>query len=233
MIFPLCNSKISVHTLSRKYLSCVTISKVVCWFLRYRSNHSIISRSRWLVGSSRINISGFHIKTLVKATRFFSPHDKEEISWSRYGVMRSLLMAIFNSTSCSRFSVVSKSNKNSRTVLLSSRRMSCGRYQMRICSLRSIVPSLRSTSFISTLSRVDFQAPFLATNAIFCHLEIVKSTWSTRILEVYDLVRWVTLRYNIEELYIKRPVIARSRDVDLSRLTTWQSGRIYPIKSWI
>ncbi|MEI8254002.1 MAG: hypothetical protein WCG25_10025 [bacterium] len=47
---------------------------------------------------------------------------------------------------------------------------------MRIHSLRSIFQSLKSTSHINNFINVDLPAPFLATKATFCHLEIVKST---------------------------------------------------------
>ena len=197
IIFPLWSSKIWVHTLSRKYLSCVTMSKVMRWSLRYRSSHSIISKSKWLVGSSRINISGSPIKVLVNATRFFSHHESDQIFWSRNGLIRSLLIAILSSTSCSRCCKVSKSKRNSRTVWVSFNLVSWERYQIRTPSLRSIAPSLTSISCMSNLSKVVFPAQFLATKAIFCHLEIVKSTWSTRTLDVYDLARLVALRYNI------------------------------------
>ena len=55
--------------------SWVTMSRLTRLWARYSSSHSVMSRSRWLVGSSSISRSGSAISTLANATRFCCPPD--------------------------------------------------------------------------------------------------------------------------------------------------------------
>ena len=63
------------HTTSKKYLSWVTIKIVDLDLDKYSSNHSIISKSKWFVGSSKIKKSASEINTFARATLFFCPPD--------------------------------------------------------------------------------------------------------------------------------------------------------------
>src|SRR5690554_5487508 len=69
---------------SKKYLSCVTMKIVDLDLERYSSNHSIMSKSKWLVGSSKNKKSGSEMSTFAKATRFFCPPESvlTFASWS-------------------------------------------------------------------------------------------------------------------------------------------------------
>ena len=66
----------SLHTLSRKYRSWVTINSPAPFAARYSSSHSVMSVSRWLVGSSRISRSDSLISTLASATRLSCPPER-------------------------------------------------------------------------------------------------------------------------------------------------------------
>ena len=84
------------HTLSRKYRSCVTRSRVTIALDRYCSSHSTISISKWLVGSSMMSSvclcsTLVSISSLARATRFICPPERLSIlafrsvifSWER------------------------------------------------------------------------------------------------------------------------------------------------------
>ena len=81
------SSSIMEHTLSRKNLSCVTISSVLFPLPMNPSSHSVISISRWLVGSSRMSMSGSLMSILASATLFCCPPLSCPIGWLRSAIL--------------------------------------------------------------------------------------------------------------------------------------------------
>ena len=73
---PRSNSTIRVATLSKNERSCVTVMMLPLKSTNNPSNHSMLSKSKWLVGSSSSSTSGCATNACAKATRFFVPPDK-------------------------------------------------------------------------------------------------------------------------------------------------------------
>ena len=73
-----------VATLSRNERSCVTVTMLPLKSHSRPSSHSMLSRSRWLVGSSSSSTSGAATSACASATRFLLP--PESVLISRIGV---------------------------------------------------------------------------------------------------------------------------------------------------
>ena len=159
---------------------------------RYFSSHSIISRSRWLVGSSRMSKSGLAISTEARATLFCCPPESKPmglsswviLSWVRICCARSCTSV--HSSSASKASVcawrVCPSSAMSKEAYSARRRLAtacrtgssgeksgdCSSMPMRSPFWNTMSPESAVSFPAMRLRSVDFPAPFLAMSPTCC-----------------------------------------------------------------
>ena len=157
---------ILVATLSRKYLSWVTMISAPGSFFSSSSSHSAISLSRWFVGSSRISRSGLVRRAATSASFLRCPPERIP-HFAVKSVTPSLVSIRFASVSSS-WSVcpdllLSRHfwRTASITVCSSGNIGCCGKKLITRCEALVIVPLSDSSSPAIIFSSVDFPVPLI------------------------------------------------------------------------
>ena len=183
-----------LQTLSRKYLSWVTISRVHRERERKPSRNSMASMSRWLVGSSMMKKSASDASISARATLLTSPPDSSFIFWSGSGSLK-LVMYCLTRLSYSQRCSWSRWSVNavlwliicSKIPFSGSKSYSCCRNAI-LMSFRNIIfpPESDLSSPARILSSDVLPVPFGAISAILSPSFMLKHIWSNSTLGPYD-----------------------------------------------
>ena len=176
-MLPLSISIIRVATLSRKYLSWVTITTAPFHFSRKSSSQSAILLSRWFVGSSRIRISAGVSSAATSARRFFCPPDNSPHFWEKSVTPRRVSMdfawlSISQSSSCAPPAVWPPlflfPLRTLSSMVSSGRNTGCWERKRTTTWLAFVtLPSSGSSSPAMIFSSVDFPVPLMPMTPTF------------------------------------------------------------------
>ncbi len=139
------------------------------------SNHSIISRSKWLVGSSKIKKSGSVIRALARATRFRCPPLSCAMGCARSDILSWVSI-------CLAFIIFSSSpwwlKQASSTVSSALYAGSCSKYPTRIPLRYTTIPSSWLSLPVRIDRRVDLPVPLRAIRPTFCPSAMLKERFA-------------------------------------------------------
>ena len=187
---PLSISIILPATLSKKYLSWVTMMTAFFLFFSTSSSHSAISPSRWLVGSSKISKSDGVSNTLISARRFFCPPDKcPHVSLKSVIPSRVIIFLASVIRSVASSSVFPFSRSSASISVSSGRKEGCwGRKRTTMPCARMTLPSSGSSIPARILSSVLLPVPLMPMIPTFSPSCKKKEAPSKSLLSPYAFV---------------------------------------------
>ena len=185
---------------------------------RYFSNHSIISKSKWFVGSSRMSKSGLAMSTEARATRFCCPPDNKPTGLSSWVIFSCVRICCARSCTSVHSSSASKASvcacKDCPSSAMRSEAYSafkrlatafftgisgsnsgvCSNIPTRMPFWKTISPESAVSFPAISPSKVDFPAPLRAISPTCCPSATLKERSSKRIKSPILLVKFCISR---------------------------------------